>query len=131
MGDLTLDIAEVQILVHYPHDPTFQWHHRVLLHRVEGGTWIALTPDHELQTHNLANTPHRILDRRAPFPPELAADVYAHDPLGKAQLLSFKRQAKIQAVIRVRASWMIQKQWRGWFPNLRTQISGVPSTWGF
>lgn len=99
MGDLTLDIAEVQILVHYPHDPTFQWHHRILLHRVEGGTWIALTPDHELQTHNLTNTQHRILDRRAPFPPELAADVYAHDPLGKSQLSAFKRQAKIQAII--------------------------------
>ena len=42
MGDLTLDIPEVQVLVHYPGDANgLNWHHRILLHRVgdlEGDT---------------------------------------------------------------------------------------------
>lgn len=99
MADVTLDIGEVQILVNYPADPQFVWHHRVLLHRIEGATWLCLTPDHDIVRHDLGNIPHRILSRRAPFPDDIAADVYAHDVIGRPQLLAFKRQAKLQAVI--------------------------------
>ena len=98
--DLTLDVAEVQVLINYPQDPAgFYWHHRLLLHRVEGGIWICLTPDHDLVRCDLNSLPHRILERRSPFPPDIAAEVYAHDVLGKAQLAAFKRQARLQAVI--------------------------------
>ena len=100
MGDLTLDIAEVQVLVHYPGDAEgFDWHHRILLHRIEGGNWLTLTPDLELQRHDLAAQRHRVLDRAAPFPADIAAEIYAHDPIGRAALANFKRQAQVQAAI--------------------------------
>lgn len=100
MGDFTLDIPEVQVLVNFPGDPDgFNWHHRVLLHRVEQGTWLTLSPDHEICRHNLAVVPHRVLERRSAFPADIADEVYAHDPIGKAALLAFKRTAKIQASI--------------------------------
>ena len=100
MADLTLDIPEIQIVVHYPGDPGgFDWHHRVLLHRIEGGRWITLTPDLELQRHDLSVQNHRVLDRAAPYPAEIAAQIYAHDPIGRAALSNFKRQAQVQAAI--------------------------------
>lgn len=97
---MTLDIAEIQVLVHYPGDPAgLDWHHRVLLHRVDAGDWITLTPDHEFQRHNLSTHAHRILDRRAPFPADIADSVYAHDELTRAQLMTFKRQSQVMAAI--------------------------------
>lgn len=98
--DLTLDISEVQILVNYPADPGgFFWHHRILLHRIEGANWLCLTPDHDVVRHDLNNIPHRVLSQRAPFPDDIAVEVYAHDAVGKSQLVAFKRQAKLQAVM--------------------------------
>ena len=97
---MTLDVPEVQVLVHYPGDAAgLDWHHRVLLHRVDAGDWITLTPDLEFQRHNLATHPHRILDRRAPFPADIADQVYAHDDLTRAQLMTFKRQSQVMAAI--------------------------------
>ena len=100
MADLTLDIPEVQVLINHPGDVNgLNWHHRILLHRVSGGDWITLTPDHELQRHNLARVLHQVLDRRAPFPDDIAAEVYAHDPIGRAQLQVFKRRAQVMASV--------------------------------
>ena len=100
MVELSLDIPEVQLLINYPLDADgFLWHHRVLLHRIERSRWICLTPDHDLQIHDLATTVHRILDRRSPFPDDIADEIYAHDQIGKAQLSGFKRRAKVQAAL--------------------------------
>lgn len=100
MGEYTLDIPEVQVLVNFPLDGDgFYWHHRILLHRITGGTWLALTPDHEVVRHDLTVTPHRVLDRRALYPEDIADEVYAHDVIERATLTAFKRQAKVQAAI--------------------------------
>ena len=100
MDDYTLNIPEVQIVVNYPLDADgFFWHHRILLHRIEGGTWLTLTPDHEIQRHDLNGITHRILERAAPFPEDIAGEIYAHDVIGKAALDGFKRQAIVQASI--------------------------------
>ena len=100
MADLTLDIPEVQIVVNYPLDGGgFFWHHRILLHRIEGGIWLTLTPDHEIQRHDLNALRHRILQRSAPYPADIAAEIYAHDPIGAAALAGFKREAQIRAAI--------------------------------
>ena len=100
MDDYTLNIPEVQIVVNYPHDGGgYFWHHRILLHRIEGGTWLTLTPDHDIQRHDLTTTRHRILDRAAPFPEDIAGEIYAHDVIGKATLDGYKRQAVVQAAI--------------------------------
>ena len=100
MGEYTLNISEVQILVNFPADNDgFFWHHRILLCRVEGSTWLTLTPDHEIVRHDLAAIPHRILDRSSPFPEDILDEIYAHDEIGLASLNAFKRQANTMAVI--------------------------------
>lgn len=69
-NDYTLDIPETQVVVNYPADADgFLWHHRILLCRVEGATWLTLTPDLEIQQHDFSGIRHKILDRRSPFPP--------------------------------------------------------------
>lgn len=100
MADYTLDLPEVQVLVNYPldHDGFF-WHHRILLHRIDGASWFALTPDHEIVRHDLNGITHRVLSRRSAFPEDISHEVYAHDPIGRTQLDAFRRQAKVQAVI--------------------------------
>ena len=100
MADLTLDIPEIQVVVHYPGDADgFLWHHRILLHRVEAGSWLTLTPDLEIQRHDLGAQRHRVLDRAAPFPADIVDEIYAHDPIGRASLANYKRQAQIQAAV--------------------------------
>ena len=57
MDDLSLDVPEVQIVVHYPGDPGgFHWHHRVLLHRIDGGVWLTLTTRYNATISTLSGT---------------------------------------------------------------------------
>ena len=98
--DLTLDVAEVQVVVNYPGDPGgFNWHHRLLLCRVEGARWLTLTPDLEIQQEDLGVLRHRVLGRRAPYPADISAEIYAHDPISRAALNGYKRQAETMAII--------------------------------
>lgn len=59
-----LDILEIQVLVHFPGDD-LEYHHRILLHRVAEGQWMTLTPDLELDRHDLAELDHVVLLPRA------------------------------------------------------------------
>ena len=94
----TLDIAEIQVVVNFPADANgFFWHHRVLLHKVGGGRWVGLSPDLEVGSVDLHAQAYQVLDRRAPFPVAIAAQVYAFDPIGRAELERFKRQARTRA----------------------------------
>lgn len=77
----------------------FDWHHRILLHRIQGGIWLTLTPDHELQRHDLNAIPHRVLGRKSTYPEDIADAIYAHDPISRTVLQGFKRDAKIRAAI--------------------------------
>ena len=73
---MSLDIAEPQILIAYPEDPTFTWHHRVLLRRLHGSTWIVLTPDEEVQVEDLSHHAVTALSRNSPMPRDVGADCY-------------------------------------------------------
>ena len=91
-----MDVAEPQVIVEYPNDTDgYFWHHRVLLQRVAAGVWVCLTPDHELKRYDLNVHEHMILGRNTSFPAGQAPYVYAHDPLSRAALSSFQRQAKV------------------------------------
>ena len=104
MADLTLDldIAEVQIVVvvNYPAD-TGDFFNSItgFFFIALRGVWLTLTPDLELQRHDLNAQRHRVLNRAAPYPGDVAAEIYAHDPIGTAALAGYKRQAQIQAAI--------------------------------
>ncbi|CAK0858852.1 unnamed protein product [Prorocentrum cordatum] len=98
----TLDTRCAQVLVHYPDDPNgLVWHHRVLLHRISGGRWVCLTPDLQLQIHDLNDQRHKVLSRRAAFPANVAAASYVFDDdaVSAAQMEEFRAQAKVQAAI--------------------------------
>ena len=99
--DRSLDIADPQVLVHFPADAGgFYHHHRVLLARGgAAGVWVTLTPDLEYAVHNLSTERHLVLGRNELFDPGLAAQVYCFDPITKVQLADFMRRAKLQAHI--------------------------------
>ena len=64
----SLDVPEKQVLVYYATDP-IHWHQRILLQRVEGSTWIWVTPTGEVQTANLSQVEGvRSLPRNTTFP---------------------------------------------------------------
>ncbi|CAK0796343.1 unnamed protein product [Prorocentrum cordatum] len=98
MAARTLDIREAQVLVHYP-DEDLSWHHRVLLHRVEGALWLGLTPDHEIARVDLGTLWHHVLDRSSAFPAQFAPLVYAFDPIDGQTLRDAKRQAQRRAAL--------------------------------
>ena len=95
----TLDIPEIQVIVHYPNDPEFIWHHRILLKRVSGAVWIARTPDLDNTRHDLAIQEHVVLDRNATFPQHLRHHVYAHGFISRSALNNYKRRAGTQAAV--------------------------------
>ena len=95
----TLDIPEIQVIEHYPNDPEFIWHHRILLKRVSGAVWIALTPDLDLARHDLSIQEHVVLDCSATFPQRLRLHAYAHDFISRSALNNFKCRAGTQAVV--------------------------------
>lgn len=94
----TLDVREPQILRHYPADPAgFYWHHRLLLHKVQPGVFIALTPDGDLERIDLHSVDHLPLERRADFPGPQSPFVYAFDELSRVELERFRRRAQQMA----------------------------------
>ena len=71
-GVRTLDTSLVQILINYPGDEHgFNWHHRVLLQRIDGARWFGLTPELNIREYDLAALPHRVVDRASFFPADI------------------------------------------------------------
>lgn len=91
-------MSEPQVLVRFPGEH-LEWHHRVLLHRIEGGRWVCLTPDNELVLYDLNDMQHRLLMRNRPFPADLLEKLYVFDPVDSASLRAAKRDAQLQASI--------------------------------
>lgn len=96
---MSLDVPDPQVLVHFAGDPHFTEHHRLLLCKLGPGRWAACSPDHELEILDLNNRRHTVLGRRSPFPPHLADDVYAFDPLTRNELEALRRQAKTMSIV--------------------------------
>ena len=84
--EFSLGVSEVQVLVNFPQDTDgFYWHHRLLLHRVARGVWLCLSPDHEIVRHDLGAILHRIIERRSPFPADIADAIYAHGDMDDSE----------------------------------------------
>ena len=98
--DRTLNIADPQVLLHYPGDPAgYDFHHRVLLHKIGGGRWVLLTPDLDLHVEDLSTHRHTVLGRHAPFPAAIANQCYIFDEITKAELERQRRLAKTMGSI--------------------------------
>ena len=98
MAARTLDIKEPQVLVNCPAE-ALPWQHRVLLHRVEGGLWLGLSPDLDIVAVDLHTLRHHVLDRATFFPQRFVRDLYAFDPLDAQTLRDLKRQAVRRAAL--------------------------------
>ena len=72
----TLDVEERQVLVDFPADPNFTWHHRVLLVALGEGKWIGCTPTLSVQRIDLAGHRIVILPRNGNFPADRAANSF-------------------------------------------------------
>lgn len=98
-----LDVADPQVLLHFPEDPDgFHYHRRVLLCRAgAGGVWVTLTPDLELAVHDLTHCPHHIVAGAGKLTSDLVDRSYIFDPISKAELEEHRRRARIQARILV------------------------------
>ena len=92
--DYTLDIPEIQVLVNFPGDRDgFYWHHRILLHRIDGAVWLTLTPDHDIEKLDLNVVPHRVLQRKAAFPEDILDEIYAHDAIARPALFGLQEDS--------------------------------------
>ena len=113
----TLDIRFAQVCLIDREDEEFRYKHRVLLVRVDGGTWIAADPDCVLQPLNLAQVEHVVLRRNALFPQECLAEdagLWTFDPVSDADLRRLEREARLQASILGGAA-QVAAETQGWF----------------
>ena len=98
--DRTLNIADPQVLFHYPGDVNnLNYHHRVLLHKIGGGKWVVLSPDLELSVADLTTQRHVVLGRRSFFPANIFAECYVLDELSRGELDRQQRLAKTMGSI--------------------------------
>ena len=98
--DYSLDVAEPQVALHFLHDANgVVWHHRLLISKLGPGRWIGASPDLELEIIDLVAQRHRILPRRSLFPDDIKDDLYAFDPISKADLERLKRESRTMAVV--------------------------------
>ena len=64
----TLDVKDVQILLHGPDDPdAYTWHHRVMLLQICGGRLAVLDPELELSVVDLDDAHYLLLNRKGKF----------------------------------------------------------------
>lgn len=99
-ADLTLDVPDPQILVHFPADRDgFHHHHRLLLVKLSPGRWVASSPDLELEVLDLTGRQYRPLLRRSTFPADIQDAIYAFDPINRVDLERLRKEAKAMSVI--------------------------------
>ena len=97
----TLDVEQSQVLVDYPDDANYTWHHRLLLVSLGGSVWICVTPDLAVQRIDLSNHRVVVLQRNAAFPAARVGDTYGFDAgdVTPAVLADLLRQARDLAAI--------------------------------
>ena len=99
MSDVT-SIVKLQVLVLYTGDPDgLGWPHKVLLVRIPGGKWVALTPDEELCKADLYTVRYVVLERNHNFPSDKRTAAYGFDDgqPPRADLARHLRLAKLRA----------------------------------
>ena len=96
-----LDITQPQVMVDFPDDANFEWHHRVLLISLGGFRWICSTPTLSVQLVDLSNHRVIVLRRASAFPPARAHDSFVFDPadVTPAVLADLVSQAEEMAVV--------------------------------
>ncbi|CAK0836100.1 unnamed protein product, partial [Prorocentrum cordatum] len=101
-SQLTLDLAEPQVLINFPDDAAgLRWHHRLLLIQTPTpGVWIASTPDYSV--HRLDLNVHRVvaLARNGPFLAAQWHESYVFDnPIPAVDHTRIRQQAGSLALV--------------------------------
>ena len=93
MSRVSLDIEEKQVLVYYEND-AIDWHHRILVRRLDGTKWIWITPDYDVQVVDVAEVDMKPLGRSERYPDE-CRPVYTFPlPLDEAALASARLESR-------------------------------------
>ena len=89
----TLDLPERQVLVNFPDDVDYQWHHLLLLLRGGAGKWFVGDPYGQVRLLDPTAMLVVPLDRDAPFPdadrPHL---IFSSEDFGETNAAFFARQ---------------------------------------
>ena len=83
-----------EVLVHFP-DDDLQYHARLLLVRVRGATWMAASPDLEIQPLDLGQVYHYVCTPNVAYPQyAIDAGLYLFDAFGEGDFDAVLEQAK-------------------------------------
>jgi hypothetical protein len=87
------------VAIEFADDPNFSWHHRILLTKLDGGRWIVLTPDGDVEVEDL--TAHRCIPlvRGKAVPARVAGDIYLLAAVSDADLRTAAAEATALAGI--------------------------------
>ena len=89
-----------QTLLNYPDDGHgFHRHRRVILKRLEGVVWLALSPELNARPYNIIEILKKVIGRAALFPGDIADEYYVFDLITRQALLPYLRGAEIQIAI--------------------------------
>ena len=96
---VSLDVEDHQILIDFFDDPNFHWHHRVLLRRIKGSTWLVATPTLSVEILDVAE--HRVLavGRGTRFPARARGNCFVFDPFEEGELAALHAQADAVAEV--------------------------------
>ena len=98
-----LDIPQIEIVILYGREGNCgcPYHHRILLRRINEGSWVVLTPDMEREVEDLGTLEYSVIRRNVLFPEYTSeAGQYYHDPIEAGVLRQQVRAAREEAHIR-------------------------------
>jgi hypothetical protein len=95
----TLDTAFSQVLVEFPLDPDYSWHHRVLLAEGIEAQWMCATLTGSVQIANFTSRALRSPRRDVRLPPSIGGDHSGFDPVTEGIELRRVRESKALAVL--------------------------------
>jgi len=94
----SLNVGYLQVLVEYPGELDYRWHHRLLVAKgVSPWDWIAATPDMNILLVDLTKHAVRPLKRNAPLPLDLAGQMYVFERLSPDEAAFIESQTQVLA----------------------------------
>ena len=96
----TLGVEQKQLLVHYPDDGDYPWHHRLLLIPLGEPSWIwAATPGYGAERADVDKLRVVLPARASAFPARYVDEIYAFAPVSPAILNKLLSEARSLAAV--------------------------------
>lgn len=119
-----LDLLDPQVLVYYPDDPEVGYHHRLLLRGVGGASWIACSPDFELDLLDVVEHPIIAVAQGSAVPRRVLGDVYLFDEFDNPEQLEELRRESARMATRSTLASATWSRKRSQLPRARRARKG-------